>query len=115
MAEKNYAAIREKLQTELTAVEKQLEEHGVATDGDAVRVDVDEGFADSAQATTERVELLALAEQLRHQRAELHASLERIDAGTYGKCETCGQDINIERLEALPATRLCVSCKQQAG
>lgn len=112
MTEDKYQGIRELLETELTAVERQLGEHGVAVDGDEVEVEVEEGFADSAQATTERGEALALAEQLRSHRAEVKAALARMDAGTYGKCENCGQEIPVERLEAIPAASLCVSCKQ---
>ena len=47
--------------------------------------------------------------------AEVLAALERLDDGTFGKCESCGQQIPIERLEALPAARLCLSCKQAAS
>jgi DnaK suppressor protein len=115
MTEDRYEGIRKVLEDELAAVERQLGEHGVAVDGDGVEVEVDEGFADSAQATTERGEALALAEQLRSHRTEVLDALARMDAGTYGKCENCGQEIPIERLEALPSARLCVTCKQQAG
>jgi DnaK suppressor protein len=115
MTEDRFEGIRKVLKDELAAVERQLGEHGVAVDGDGVEVEVDEGFADSAQATTERGEALALAEQLRSHRAEVLDALARMDAGTYGKCENCGQEIPIERLEALPSARLCVTCKQQAG
>jgi RNA polymerase-binding transcription factor DksA len=38
-----------------------------------------------------------------------------MDAGTYGTCERCGQPIDDERLDALPATPLCLSCKRQRG
>lgn len=114
MTEDRYEGIRRGLEAELASVERQLGEHGVAVDGDEVEVEVEEGFADSAQATTERGEALALAEQLRSHRSDVLKALERMEAGTYGKCENCGQEIPIERLEAIPAASLCVSCKQQA-
>ena len=38
-------------------------------------------------------------------------ALERIDDGSYGVCETCEADIAAGRLEAMPFTRLCVSCQ----
>lgn len=47
-------------------------------------------------------------------RDKLHAiedALERIAAGSYGICEMCEEDIAQERLEALPFTRLCVTCQ----
>ena len=115
MTEVNYENIRAQLQTELEAVERQLKEHGVELDGDSIEVQVDEGFADSAQATTERSEFLALVDQLRTQRADVLAALTRIDEGTYGKCENCGNAIPIERLEARPTARLCVTCAQASG
>ena len=115
MAEVNHEGLRAQLQTELGAVERQLEEHGVELDGDGIQVDVDEGFADSAQATTERSEFLALVDQLRTQRADIVAAIDRIDEGTYGKCENCGNAIPLERLEARPTARLCVTCAQQRG
>lgn len=115
MTEVNYESIRAQLQTELESVEHQLQEHGSELDGDGIEVQVDEGFADSAQATTERSEFLALVDQLRTQRADLVAALQRIDEGTYSKCENCGNDIPFERLEARPTARLCVTCAQQQG
>ena len=40
--------------------------------------------------------------------AAIEAAVRRVDEGTYGLCETCGQPIGDERLEALPAARCCV-------
>lgn len=103
--------IRRQLEDERAALARQLEEHGADTTG-GVEVGLDEGFADSAQVTTERSELLSLVEQLRDTLSGVEAALERMDQGSYGKCQRCGQDIPAERLEAVPATTLCVDCKQ---
>lgn len=100
---------RAKLTDELALADRQLADHGVAEGG--VEVGVDDGFADSAQASAERSEIVGAIQQLVAQRAEITSALERIDAGTYGICENCGRPIGIERLEALPSVRLCVSCK----
>ena len=115
MAEVDFDGIRATLEAERDAVERQLREHGVELDGDAIQVQVDEGFADSAQATTERSEFLALIDQLRTQRADLVAAIARLDVGTYGKCENCGNAIPVERLEARPTAPLCVTCAQRRG
>lgn len=106
--------IRARLEEEKSSVERQLAEQGVSPGGD-VEVAVDEGFADSAQATMERSQQLALIEKLQEQHEEVAAALERIRSGTYGRCERCGREIHEERLEAIPTTRLCVSCKQSVG
>jgi len=43
---------------------------------------------------------------------EIEDALERIDAGGYGACERCDQEIGRERLRALPHTRHCIDCKR---
>lgn len=45
--------------------------------------------------------------------AHLNAALERIDNGEYGYCATCGKPIAKERLEEVPHTTHCVSCKNK--
>ncbi len=112
MEQTQLETIRNTLEEERAQVEHQLAEHGAAVDREGVEVEVDEGFADSAQATAERSELLSLIEQLQSQHAEVLAALDRMELGTYGKCERCGQGIPFERLEALPTARLCMACKQ---
>jgi DnaK suppressor protein len=44
---------------------------------------------------------------------EINKSLEKVLDGSYGKCENCGNEINRDRLEAIPTTVLCMDCKQQ--
>jgi len=113
MAQRDFSKIKAALEAELESTDAQLAEHGVDPHDDVVDVEVDEGFADSAQATTERGELLALVEQLKQHREQVAHGLERIESGEYGKCEKCGTEIPLERLEALPSASLCVSCKQE--
>jgi RNA polymerase-binding protein DksA len=43
---------------------------------------------------------------------EIGYALDRIDQGTYGTCESCGQEIGRERLQTLPTARLCAACEQ---
>ena len=43
----------------------------------------------------------------------IDSALRRIDNGTYGACASCGQPIGAERLEALPWTTRCISCKRR--
>jgi DnaK suppressor protein len=112
MDQQRLEAIRAELEEIKTSVERQLAEHGAPAGEDNVNLDVNEGFADSAQATTERAQLISLIEQLRAQHADVTKALRRLDDGTYGKCERCGREIPIERLEAIPTASLCVSCKQ---
>ncbi len=45
--------------------------------------------------------------------AQIEASLERIEDGTYGQCDDCGMKIPKSRLNAIPYATLCVRCAQQ--
>ncbi len=38
-------------------------------------------------------------------------AISRIESGTYGVCESCGNPISMKRLEARPVTSLCIDCK----
>lgn len=46
--------------------------------------------------------------------AHIEEALQRLDAGTYGLCVRCGEQIHPERLKALPYADLCVSCQSKA-
>lgn len=103
---------RERLLEELKTVEKELADHGAHADG-SVEVAHDEGFADAAQSTSERSKVLSMVENLQGRASEVRAALDRVERGTYGRCERCGEEINPERLEAIPSVRLCIKCAQR--
>jgi len=42
---------------------------------------------------------------------KIKKALDRIDSGTFGVCEKCGEDISVKRLKARPVTTLCIACK----
>ncbi len=42
---------------------------------------------------------------------KIKKALERIDSGTFGVCELCGEEISMERLHARPVTTQCIDCK----
>jgi DnaK suppressor protein len=53
---------------------------------------------------------LSLIENDQDTLGQIHDALGRIDAGTYGRCEECGEMIAKPRLQALPYTRHCIEC-----
>lgn len=75
------------------------------------RVTEDEG----GQASWAQMEHLAFAtlEQGERTLAEVEAALRRMDHGTYGVCEGCGEPIPDARLRALPWARFCVKCTER--
>lgn len=101
----------EQLRVELRT---QLIERGANPDDASMGETTDEGgFADAAQTTAERDKVLALVERLRDQLSSVERALSRIADGNYGTCESCGDVIPPERIEALPYVTLCVTCKQR--
>ena len=73
----------------------------------------DEHDPEGATVAFEREQLAALRDRAVASLAELDAALVRVDDSTYGTCETCGGAISDERLAALPATRVCVTCARR--
>jgi RNA polymerase-binding protein DksA len=65
--------------------------------------------ADRGRATSELETDVGLRGDLERQLTEINAALTRVDAGTYGLCESCGTGIPAERLSILPAARYCVA------
>ena len=70
----------------------------------------DEHDPEGATIAFERSQVDALARQAERHIEEADAALARLEDGSYGICERCGRPIPLERLEARPAARTCVTC-----
>jgi DnaK suppressor protein len=68
-------------------------------------------MADDASDTFEQEKYLALKGNIERLLALVDRALKKVDDGTYGFCERCGQPIDPERLQALPYATLDVRCK----
>jgi RNA polymerase-binding transcription factor DksA len=113
-------AARERLIDE----KKRLSE---ATNGLADELDLDESQqsstgelntydqhpADAASDTFEREKDSAILTTLKGRGAEIDAALQRLEDGSYGNCEACGEPIGDDRLEAFPAARFCMEHQAQ--
>ena len=75
---------------------------------------VDNHPADVGTEVFERSKDIGLRENALIQVDKITEALDRIQAGNYGLCEICGREIPLERLEAMPQTTLCVSCKNHS-
>ena len=74
-----------------------------------IQFDVESGEGDTLNVERERD--LALSAQALAAVDEIDHALTKMDAGTYGVCERCGNPIPKARLKALPYATLCVACK----
>ena len=68
------------------------------------------------EGTTEAVERIsssATARSIAAALADVDRALAKLDEGSYGICDRCGQPITPERLEAMPSATLCVTCRSR--
>ena len=68
--------------------------------------------SDRATLESDRNFTLRIRDRERKLIGKIKEALERIDQGTYGLCEDCGEEISTERLKARPVTTLCIDCKK---
>jgi DnaK suppressor protein len=107
----------EQARTLLEGEKKRIENELVQLSLDAQSNDVRrEGspFGKREEEATESLEFekrLALEKQLYEQMSDIEHALQKIEDGTYGLCDSCGQPIGENRLEALPQASLCIECK----
>ena len=70
----------------------------------------DEHDPEGATIAFERSQVAALVRQAQGHLAEVEAAIQRLEGGTYGNCDRCGQPIARARLGARPAARTCITC-----
>ncbi|MFD0222666.1 TraR/DksA family transcriptional regulator [Streptomyces hirsutus] len=97
-----------RLREEITSSERSLA--GLMRDsGDGAGDDQ----ADTGTKNITREHELALAANAREMLTQYERALQRLEAGTYGLCESCGNAIGKARMQAFPRATLCVECKQK--
>jgi DnaK suppressor protein len=108
----NFKIIRLRLEKDHKRLTEQLEQLRASRPTENRR----EGspFGKREEEATETAELenrMALEKRILDQMAEVDNALSKFEKGNYGICESCGQPIDMNRLEALPQAALCMSCK----
>lgn len=82
---------------------------------DDFNVNDDDKYDEVDQATTDAEQAMRM--RLRNRELlylkKIDQALKRIDEGSFGECDSCGEDIEIRRLEARPTATLCVGCKEE--
>ncbi|MEZ5572905.1 MAG: TraR/DksA family transcriptional regulator [Halioglobus sp.] len=100
-----YGVLKEQLEQRLASLQARLS---------AIKKDVTQAHSgDSAEQAQERENdevMDAIGNQTNLSIAIIQAALERIENGTYGTCEECGEPIGDARLGAIPEATRCVNC-----
>ena len=68
---------------------------------------------DYASVSSESDRNLKLINNLKLENQEIDEALEKIEDGSYGICDMCEEDINIERLEIKPHAKYCIECREE--
>ena len=68
---------------------------------------------DRASLESDRNFTLRIRDRERRLIVKIKSALDRLDNGTFGICEECGEDISDKRLKARPVTTLCINCKKK--
>ncbi len=109
------AEVRETLEADAAGLRRDIEQaESQIADRlvDGIR-DAGDDEADTGAKTFEREHEFAMTSNARRLLDQTERALSRIDAGTYGACESCGQPIGKARLMAFPRAVLCVTCKMR--
>lgn len=113
--EKELEEVRRQLEADVTSLREEIEE----TESDLTeraadyQEDAGDDPVDTGAKAYQREHDLALAYNTRDLLAQSERAIERMDEGTYGICESCGEAIGKARLQAFPRATLCVTCKQR--
>lgn len=107
--EKKILEIRKKLVEQRKALLSEAEEALNSLPGQTIFPDL----GDQASAEIDRNFMLRLRGREQKLLKKIEAAIEKIDSGTFGICEACGQEIDIKRLEARPVTTMCIECKTE--
>ena len=100
-------AERAAAQAQIEALTREFDE--VVAASKASNAD-DEHDPEGATIAFERQQVVALLERARRRLADVDAAVAAWEAGTYGRCATCGRPIAAERLAARPTARTCIDC-----
>lgn len=70
-------------------------------------------LSDQASAEIDQNFIIRLKEREQKLLKKIDDTIDRIDEGTFGICERCGDEISYQRLKARPVTTLCIACKTE--
>ncbi len=81
---------------------------------EALQSEVDDDVEEGDPNMYEREKILALLQNLERKLESVDHALRKVERGTYGICENCGNEIDPARLRAIPHAVLCIDCKARA-
>jgi DnaK suppressor protein len=111
-ARERLAAERERTQARLDALRRDFDAV-VSSSASPAGAD-DEHDPEGSSTAFERQHLAALLDQATGHLADIAGAMRRVEDGSYGACERCGEPIGPGRLAARPAAVRCIRCASRA-
>lgn len=109
----NQQAVRAQLESLLADLDRSAAVLSRERESGGEAEQLDQHPADYASNVGEVDREEASIEVVEAQRTRVRDALDRLDAGSYGKCIDCGRELPDERLEARPEAERCVECQQR--
>lgn len=103
--------IREELQKKRRALEMAIQTARAQSHGDTERNEMTKDPYGSASMTHDDEMVADLLARRKRDLQKIDHALAEMDAGRYGACEDCGEEINAKRLKALPFATRCLGCQ----
>ncbi len=113
LSEKELQRLRQRLEEERDRLRNHIADLGEMLRMEDREIGSVEDDADIAARTISYDGLLALMESERETLAEVETALQAMEEGTYGRCVSCGREIEPARLEARPYARRCIVCQER--
>ncbi len=111
--DRDLAGIRQQVEGERSRLEHELDQTKVeGAGGSGSEAPFHEHPTDHAGEREEHERQLAIRENLEQMYVQCQDALNRLERGEYGICRSCGKEIDIERLKALPYATKCIPCKE---
>jgi DnaK suppressor protein len=120
LAKSTLERFKKRLEAEKIRLEEQVEdyerdlEEARLTESSSDR-SPDPGNAEASSMKLEYAKELSIEQNTLDLLGKVDRALERVAAGTYGICESCGNSIPVERLDVLPYSTLCVECASRTS
>lgn len=120
LAKTTLERFRKRLEEEKSRLEEQIEdyerdlEEARLTESSSDR-SPDPGNAEASSMKLEYAKELSIEQNTLDLLSKVNRALERVAAGTYGICESCGNAIPVERLDVLPYSTICVECASRSS
>jgi DnaK suppressor protein len=109
------AEIRGTLERERDELRQQLDEITAAPRDPMAALSFGKRVGEGTSQAIERIEQVDVARRLEEKLADVERALQKLEEGTYGTCDVCGDPIAPERLEAIPWATRCVKDAARRG